>query len=59
MLHRGRSPTTKPYPMLNPDGKRLRLAFPDDWLSHHPQTRLELEQEAIRLAAADIELKFG
>lgn len=59
LLHRGRSPTTKPYPMLNPDGERLRLTFPDGWLTHHPQTRLELEQEAERLAAADIGLEYG
>jgi len=59
LLHRGRSPATKPYPMLNPDGKRLRLTFPDGWLSHHPQTCLELEQESERLAAADIRLEYG
>jgi exopolyphosphatase/guanosine-5'-triphosphate,3'-diphosphate pyrophosphatase len=45
--------------MLNPDGERLGLSFPDDWLDHHPQTRLELEQEADRLLAADIRLEFG
>jgi len=59
LLHRGRSPTTKPCPMLNPDGNRLRLTFPRGWLSQHPQTCLELEQEAGRLAAADIELEYG
>ena len=59
LLHRGRSPSTKPYPLVKPDGEQLRLTFPDNWLSHHPQTRLELEQEAERLAAANIRLKFG
>jgi len=59
LLHRGRSPTTKPCPMLNADGERLRLTFPDGWLSHHPQTRLELEQEAERLVLADIRLEYG
>lgn len=59
LLHRSRSPTTKPYPMLIADGQRLRLNFPTDWLAHNPQTRLELEQEAERLAAADIQLDFG
>lgn len=59
LLHRGRSPATKPCPMLNPDGEQLRLTFPDDWLSHHPQTRLELEQEAERLAPAGIGLEYG
>jgi len=59
LLHRSRSPATMPYPMLHPDGERLRLSFPDDWLAQHPQTRLELEQEAERLLAADIRLEFG
>lgn len=58
LLHRGRSPTTTPFPMLNPDGDRLRLGFPDGWLDHHPQTRLELEQEAERLLPADVRLEF-
>lgn len=58
LLHRGRSPTTKPCPMLNPDGERLRLTFPAGWLAHHPQTRLELEQEAKRLAPAKIRLEY-
>jgi len=59
LLHRGRSPTTKPCPMLNPDNERLRLTFPDGWLSQHPQTRLELEQEAERLVPAGIRLEYG
>jgi len=59
LLHRGRSPTNKPYPMLYPDGEHLRLRFPGDWLDHHPQTRLELEQETERLIAADVRLEFG
>ena len=59
LLHRGRSPSTKPYPMLNPDGKRLTITFPDAWLSRHPQTKLELEQEAEWLRTADIDLEFG
>jgi len=58
LLHRGRSPTTKPCPMLNLDGERLRLTFPEGWLSQHPQTRLELEQETERLAPADIKLEY-
>ena len=58
LLHRGRSPATTPFPMLNPDGDRLRLGFPDGWLDHHPQTRLELEQEAQRLLPAGVRLAF-
>jgi len=59
LLHRSRSPTARPYPMVNPDGERLTLTFPNGWLTHHPLTRLELEQEAERLAAANIALEFG
>ena len=58
LMHRGRSPTAKPYPMLNTEGDRLTLRFPHDWLSSHPLTRLELEEEARRLAATDIDLDF-
>jgi exopolyphosphatase/guanosine-5'-triphosphate,3'-diphosphate pyrophosphatase len=58
LMHRSRSPTARPYPMLTSAGERLRIDFPDDWLAHHPQTRLELEQEAERLAAADIRLEL-
>jgi exopolyphosphatase/guanosine-5'-triphosphate,3'-diphosphate pyrophosphatase len=59
LLHRSRSPTTKPYPMLKADGDRLGVTFPDDWLTHHPLTRLELEQEEERLATANMSLEFG
>jgi exopolyphosphatase/guanosine-5'-triphosphate,3'-diphosphate pyrophosphatase len=45
--------------MLYPDGERLQLEFPDDWLAQHPQTRLELEHEAERLVPADFRLEFG
>lgn len=58
LIHRGRSPTTKPYPMLEADGERLHLCFPDGWLMSHPLTRLELEQEAQGLAAAGIFIEF-
>jgi len=58
LIHRGRSPTTKPYPLLEPDGERLHLGFPEGWLVSHPLTQLELEQEARLLAAAGILLDF-
>lgn len=59
LLHRGRSPTAKPHPVVSPEGGLVRIRFPDDWLERHPQTRLELEQEAERLLAADIRLELG
>jgi exopolyphosphatase / guanosine-5'-triphosphate,3'-diphosphate pyrophosphatase len=59
LLHRSRSPTTKPYPLLHPDGEHLRLSFPDDWLARHPQTLLELEQEAERLISANVILEVA
>jgi exopolyphosphatase/guanosine-5'-triphosphate,3'-diphosphate pyrophosphatase len=58
LLHRGRSPSTKPNPLLQIEGDGLSLSFPDDWLSAHPLTRLELEQEAVLLKAAGIRLSF-
>jgi exopolyphosphatase/guanosine-5'-triphosphate,3'-diphosphate pyrophosphatase len=56
LMHRGRSPTAKPFPLLTTDGDGLRLRFPGHWLSDHPLTQLELDAEAQRLAAAGIEL---
>lgn len=59
LLHRGRSPSSKPDPQVAVTGERLSLSFPDAWLDEHPLTRLELEQEAERLAQAGIGLDFG
>ncbi len=59
LMHRGRSAVSKPQPRLQADDERLRLAFPGDWLDRHPLTRLELDEEATRLAGAGITLEFG
>jgi exopolyphosphatase / guanosine-5'-triphosphate,3'-diphosphate pyrophosphatase len=59
LLHRGRSPSGKPNATLTADGDSLILTFPDHWLADHPLTRLELEQEAEHLAAAEIQLDFA
>ncbi|BCU05839.1 exopolyphosphatase [Allochromatium tepidum] len=59
LLHRGRSVDSKPNPTLQVEGENLTLSFPDDWLAGHPLTQLELEQEAERLAAAGMVLRFG
>jgi exopolyphosphatase/guanosine-5'-triphosphate,3'-diphosphate pyrophosphatase len=58
LLHRGRSPISKPSPELHADGDSVSLGFPDDWLSAHPLTQLELEEEAKLLGAAGITLGF-
>lgn len=58
LLHRGRSAVTKPNPELQTEGDALSLGFPDQWLEDHPLTQLELEQEAVLLAAAGITLGF-
>jgi exopolyphosphatase / guanosine-5'-triphosphate,3'-diphosphate pyrophosphatase len=59
LIHRGRTPNTKPRPRLSVDGDQLSLSFPSDWLDAHPLTRLELEQEAQTLTAAGMTLDFG
>lgn len=58
LMHRGRSAQIKPDPVLTADSDRLALGFPGDWLDQHPLTRLELEEEAQRLAAAGMVLEF-
>ncbi len=59
LLHRSRSPTAKPYPMLTAKEERLSLRFPPGWLEDHPLTQLELEEEAQRLTVAGISLVFA
>lgn len=59
LMHRGRSIETKPRPRLRTENEHIDLRFPDGWLDAHPLTRLELEQEAARLAGIDITLDFG
>jgi exopolyphosphatase/guanosine-5'-triphosphate,3'-diphosphate pyrophosphatase len=60
LLHRGRSPDSKPmlYLDVDADKSRIRVGFPDDWLDDHPLTRAELEQEAEYLGNAGFKLKF-
>lgn len=59
LLHRSRTDDNHPNPTLLAEGSRLRLGFPDDWLTQHPLTQVELEQEAERLDSAGIQLEFG
>lgn len=58
-LHRSRSEQVQPEPVADADGKRLRLAFVDDWLASHPLTRADLEVEAELLRSARLELSFA
>jgi exopolyphosphatase/guanosine-5'-triphosphate,3'-diphosphate pyrophosphatase len=59
LMHRGRSAQSKPEPVLAANGDTLVLRFPEGWLDEHPLSRLELEEEAERLSAADISLDFA
>jgi exopolyphosphatase/guanosine-5'-triphosphate,3'-diphosphate pyrophosphatase len=58
LLHRGRSATLKPTCLLEAQGNRLNLEFPQGWLENHPLTQAELEQEAENLSQAGFELSF-
>jgi exopolyphosphatase/guanosine-5'-triphosphate,3'-diphosphate pyrophosphatase len=59
LLRRGRSPDGIPEPHLDADDDTLVLRFPDGWLELHPLTRLELEEEALRLVPGGFGLDFG
>ncbi len=58
LLHRGRSAVNQHHLQVQVDGDRLAVQFPEQWLTRHPLTQLELEQEAERLATARIVLTF-
>lgn len=58
LLHRSRSPESRPSPLLLIDQNTLILRFPAGWLAEHPLTRLELEEETGRLAVAGFDLRF-
>ncbi len=59
LLHRGRSVSAKPAPVLSVEADMLSVRFPDGWLKDHPLTQLELEQEATRLTDAGVTLDFA
>ncbi|WP_328988005.1 exopolyphosphatase [Thiorhodovibrio winogradskyi] len=58
LIHRGRSASAKPNPILTADNATLSLCFPDNWLAKHPLSRLELEEESERLSQVGISLAF-
>ena len=59
LLHRGRSDLTLPGIVADAGPRVLRLAFPPGWLSSHPLTEFELEQEVSFLKHASIKLSFS
>ena len=58
-MHRSRSAVANPHTLLEAEGNRLSLEFPDGWLENHPLTLTELKQEADYLKVAGFELSFS
>ena len=56
ILNRSRSTERLPAFSLTADNKKLDLTFPEGWLTHHPLTHADLEQEIEYLKNADIKL---
>ncbi|MBN3564629.1 exopolyphosphatase [Aliamphritea spongicola] len=52
VLHRSRSKERLPAFTITVSENTVSLSFPDNWLSYHPLTRADLEQEAAYLATA-------
>ncbi len=59
LLHRGRTTETRPNIGLTVKENSLELRFPGDWLKRHPLTRMELQQEKIRLEEAGFMLGYN
>jgi len=59
LLHRGRSTKPRPNIRLTVNDNSLELIFPGDWLKRHPLTRMELQQEEIRLETAGFTLSYN
>ncbi len=58
ILHRSRHLNPLPEFRLTLDSTKLAIHFPDDWLNGHPLTQADLQQEAVYLEAAGIQLEF-
>lgn len=58
LLHRSRSASNKPNPILAIEEQTLRITFPEGWLEAHPLARAELKEEAKRLKSAKLKLKY-
>jgi len=59
LLHRSRQPTALPYITLAMTENRIILRFPKNWLSDHPLTAADLEQEAGYLLGAEMVLDYA
>jgi exopolyphosphatase/guanosine-5'-triphosphate,3'-diphosphate pyrophosphatase len=59
LLNHGRSPEALPPFRLTATGHSLELAFPEGWLTHHPLTCANLEQEAEYLKSVQLRVAFG
>ena len=57
LLHRGRGPRALPQIDLEARGRSLEIAFPKGWLSEHPLTAADLEQEVEYLRAVGFRLR--
>ena len=59
LMHRGRSGSHKPPMKVSASGRKIRLEFPEQWLSEHPLTQAEIAREAEYLAAAGFTLQYA
>ena len=58
LLHRTRSIVIPELLMMQVDGRKLELNFPDHWLDEHPLTLADLQKEKKRLSIIGMELDF-
>ena len=59
LLHRGRATKARPDIGLAVKKNHLKLAFPAEWLTKHPLTQMELQQEKIILEKAGFTLDYN
>lgn len=58
LMHRSRSAVAQPHLEATPGNNKLTLTLPKAWLTSHPLTQLDLDQEADFLAAVGIKLNI-
>jgi exopolyphosphatase/guanosine-5'-triphosphate,3'-diphosphate pyrophosphatase len=58
VLHRGRQDVDLQNVRVDASEGRLRLGFPDTWLSEHPLTEADLAREKAYLKSSGVELEF-